>query len=195
MEDDPRQLFEYDAHLVPVPRTSRCTSRTRRFPGYTSRGRYVAEWLEANAGFRAYVLDELDRRGPLRSADLEDRAVVPYATGGWDDGKNLGRMLELLQWGGVLVSLGATAPSAGGTASSASSPWRRRAGPRPARRGACNCSIYVVLRANGVALRGRPGPLDDRHPQRSAGEAALIADGVAAPVKIDSVKFDWLAHA
>jgi hypothetical protein len=28
---------------------------------------YVRDWLDANAGFRRYVLGELKRRGPLRS--------------------------------------------------------------------------------------------------------------------------------
>ena len=51
------------------------------------------------------MLAELRRRGPLLSRDLDDRALVPWQTGGWNDGKNLSMLLEFL-WGRgeILVS-------------------------------------------------------------------------------------------
>ena len=53
--------------------------------------RYWRDWMDANAAFRRYVLRELRRRGPLRTRDLEDRAVEGWQTGGWnDDGQDDG---------------------------------------------------------------------------------------------------------
>ena len=68
----------------------------------------MRECLAANAGFRRYVLRELRRRGPLRSRDLEDRAQVPWRTGGWNDGKNVGRLLDALWFGGEIAIVGRT---------------------------------------------------------------------------------------
>ena len=36
----------------------------------------------ANSSFRRYVLRELRRRGPLLSREQEDRAELPWKTGG-----------------------------------------------------------------------------------------------------------------
>ena len=97
LEEPPRRLFEYVAHLISVDDLPLHRPAMRRYPRpeYT-RGRYVREWLRDNAGFRAYILDELRARGPLLSRELDDRAEVPWQTGGWNDGKNLSRMLEIL---------------------------------------------------------------------------------------------------
>ncbi|HEY8178520.1 MAG TPA: crosslink repair DNA glycosylase YcaQ family protein, partial [Candidatus Limnocylindria bacterium] len=95
LEESPRQLFEYRAFLVPLSDLPLQRPAMLRYPRNDyGRGNYVGEWLRDNAGFREYVLDELRRRGPLLSRDLDDRAEVPWQTGGWNDGKNLGRMLE-----------------------------------------------------------------------------------------------------
>ena len=46
------------------------------------------------------------KRGPLPSRELEDRAVVPWKTGGWNDGKSLGRMLDILWFAGAISIVG-----------------------------------------------------------------------------------------
>jgi len=56
----------------------------------------VRDWLEVNDGFRRYVLGELEKRGPLRSRDLEDRSAVPWRSSGWTHNRNVGQMLEFL---------------------------------------------------------------------------------------------------
>ena len=104
LEESPRQLFEYRAFLVPLSDLPLQRPAMLRYPRNDyGRGNYVGEWLRDNAGFRAYVLDELRRRGPLLTRDLDDRAEVPWQTGGWNDGKNLGRMLEILWNGGQIA--------------------------------------------------------------------------------------------
>jgi uncharacterized protein YcaQ len=104
---DDRQLFEYRAYIVPTSEFAVHRESMRRYPrGDYARGRYIREWVKANAGFRRYILRELRRRGPLPSRGLEDRAEVPWRTGGWNDGKNLGRMLDILWFSGAIAVVG-----------------------------------------------------------------------------------------
>jgi uncharacterized protein YcaQ len=99
-----RKLFEYWAYIVPVRDFAIHRETMRRYlRGQNTRARYVREWLEMNPQFRRYVLRELRARGPLRSRDLEDRAVVPWRSGGWNDGKNVGRMLDVLWFAGQIA--------------------------------------------------------------------------------------------
>jgi uncharacterized protein YcaQ len=71
--------------------------RMARWPeGDTASPRRVRTWLEANEPFRAYVPEELHKGPPLRSRDLEDRALVPWRSTGWTHGRNVGQMLESL---------------------------------------------------------------------------------------------------
>jgi uncharacterized protein len=89
---DEGSLFEYWAFIVPTADFALHRETMLRYPrGEAARPQYVRGWLAANAAFRRYALAELRRRGPLRSRELEDRAVVPWRTGGWNDGKNVGR--------------------------------------------------------------------------------------------------------
>ena len=52
------------------------------------------------------MLRTLRGRGPLRSREIEDRAQVPWSTGGWNDGKNVGRMLDILWFAGRIGIVG-----------------------------------------------------------------------------------------
>lgn len=53
-------------------------------------------WVEANPRFRARLLAELDANGPVPATALPNDPEVPYASTGWNDDKNAGRMLEVL---------------------------------------------------------------------------------------------------
>ena len=70
-----------------------------------SRARRQA-WMKANAPFRRYVLAELRRRGPMASRELEDRAAVGWASDGWNQGRSLTRMLEILWSAGEVAIAG-----------------------------------------------------------------------------------------
>jgi len=54
------------------------------------------EWLAANRQFRDCVVAELQARGPLRSRDLDDRALVGWRSSGWTHERNVSQMLEFL---------------------------------------------------------------------------------------------------
>jgi uncharacterized protein YcaQ len=53
-------------------------------------------WVEANPRFRTRLLDQLRDQGPQPATALPNDPEVPYASTGWNDDKNAGRMLEVL---------------------------------------------------------------------------------------------------
>jgi uncharacterized protein YcaQ len=193
LEDPPRRLFEYRAHLIPVDDLPLHRPAMRRFPRpeYT-RGRYIGEWLRDNAAFRAYILDELRSRGPLLSRDLDDRAEVPWRTGGWNDGKNLGRMLEIL-WQAGEISISRREGS--------QRVWDLFERVLPGAEDELPDEVVAVeqlerqLRSRGFDAPGWGTAIDYRLPARELAEESLRADGVAVPVAIDGIAGEWLAHA
>jgi uncharacterized protein YcaQ len=191
LEEPPRRLFEYRAHLVPVDDLPLHRPAMRRFPRPEySRGRYIAEWLRDNAAFRAYVLGQLRQRGPLLSRDLDDRAEVPWRTGGWNDGKNLGRMLEILwQAGEIAIS----------RREGSQRVWDLfdRVLPNDDEMPDELVAVELVerqLRSRGFESPGWGTALDYRLPARDLGEESLRADGVAVPVAIAGQPGEWLVH-
>lgn len=53
-------------------------------------------WVSANASFREDVLARLTADGPLTAGEIDDTCLVPWASSGWTNDKNVLRMLELL---------------------------------------------------------------------------------------------------
>jgi uncharacterized protein YcaQ len=193
LEEQPRQLFEYRAFLVPMSDLSLQRPAMLRYPRNDyGRGNYVGGWLADNAQFRAYVLDELRSRGPLLSRDLDDRADVPWQTSGWNDGKNLGRMLEVL-WNGGQIAISRRE----GT----QRVWDLWENVLPVAEEMPDPVVAVELldrqlRARGFAPTGWGGALEAGElPFRDEAEESLRADGVAVPVEIDDLPGEWLAHA
>lgn len=60
-------------------------------------------WLEANAGFRERVLEQLRLDGPLPQAEIDDTADAPFRSSGWNTGRDVAMLLELLQVRGEVV--------------------------------------------------------------------------------------------
>jgi uncharacterized protein len=103
-----RKLIEWRAFIWPVESMPYLRARMRR----RRTGRSVPEqrgneFLRTNAGFRRYVLRELDKRGPLPARDLQDRSKVkrPEAHG-WYGSRQVGIMLELLHSRGLVAVVG-----------------------------------------------------------------------------------------
>ena len=193
LEAEPRRLFEHRAFLLPVDDLPLHRPAMRRYPPADFwRGRYIAEWLRDNAGFRAYVLGELRARGPLPSRDLDDMAEVPWQTGGWNDGKNLGRMLEILWSQGEI----AIARREG-----AERFWDIAERVLPVAGEDLPDEVVAVealdrrLRAYGLAVTDFARYVDlGRLRARGLALESLLADGVAVPVAVQTVAGDWLAH-
>ncbi|HKW78004.1 MAG TPA: crosslink repair DNA glycosylase YcaQ family protein [Candidatus Limnocylindria bacterium] len=66
----------------------------------------VKAWLTKNPHVRRQVLARLRREGPLPLTAFEDRAVVSWTSGGWNDERNLTMLLAILQRRGEVVVAG-----------------------------------------------------------------------------------------
>ncbi len=186
-------LFEYWAHIVPATDYGIHREAMRRYPrGDGARARYVREWLAANAPFRRYVLREVRRRGPLLSRDLEDRSTVPWRTGGWNDGKGVGRMLDILWFRGEIAIVGRVGNERSWDLASRRLPQNE---PRWRPRDVARAVVEGGLRRKGVARRNEFGWMFDGVPP-SADDAfgSLVRDGVAVPVRVAGLAGDWWAH-
>ena len=188
---DERRLFEFWAFIVPTSDYAIHRETMRRFPrGDHARARYAREWVAANPRFRRYVLRELRRRGPLLSRDLEDRAEVPWTTGGWNDGKSLGRMLDQLWSSGEIAIVGRQGNQ---RVWDLAERWLPIDEPRPAEQEVARRLLDTQLRWCGFARRDRFGfAFDGAPPGR---EEALVAEGRFLPVTVEGTAVEWLAHA
>jgi uncharacterized protein len=101
LEQD-RTLFEHNALVRPMSdlglvlagaRTARSHERT-------------ATWIRDNDGFRRDILKLLRRSGPLSSRDIPDTCVVPWASTGWTNNRNVTQMLEFLMMRGEVAIAG-----------------------------------------------------------------------------------------
>ncbi|GAB3915282.1 hypothetical protein GCM10011575_39950 [Microlunatus endophyticus] len=54
------------------------------------------EWVDANDGCRRDILDRLADSGPLTSRQIPDTTVLPWRSSGWNNGRNVRMLLELM---------------------------------------------------------------------------------------------------
>ncbi|HEY3205416.1 MAG TPA: crosslink repair DNA glycosylase YcaQ family protein [Gaiellaceae bacterium] len=91
LEQD-RVLFELDALVRPMSDLGLYLAGAADHPGY-ERSR---AWLRDNDSFRRDILRLLGSSGPLTSRDVPDTCVVPWASSGWTNSRNVTQMLEFL---------------------------------------------------------------------------------------------------
>jgi uncharacterized protein len=190
-------LFEYRAFILPMRdfalhrETMRRQARAVR-DGTSGRTRYVGQWVAANARFRRYVLDRLRADGPLRSRDIEDRAAVPWQTRGWNDDKNVGRMLEILWAVGDVATVGRDGPERVWDLAERRYPLDE---PRPSRAAVARRVVESDLRTRGIA---RPRSLGVEFgipvPGREQAIELLEREGVAVPARVDALSGRFLAY-
>ena len=101
-----RQLFEWGAFIWPIETLPLIRARMRRRRGKYSWERRSNEFLKGNAAFRRYVLRELERRGPLLSRELEDRAQHARETHPWWGSRRVAMMLDILHGRGQVAIVG-----------------------------------------------------------------------------------------
>jgi uncharacterized protein YcaQ len=102
-----RRLFEWGAFIRPSEDLPLLLAlMRRRRTGKTASERRGIEFLRKNAGFRRYVLRELELRGPLLSRELVDTSVRTWESSGWYGPRNVSVMLELLEARGLVAIVG-----------------------------------------------------------------------------------------
>jgi len=103
-----RVLFEWNAFIWPIEDLPLVRARIlswRRSTRYASE-RWVRGFLAENRSFRRYVLRELERRGPLLSRELEDRAAGEPLDSRWHGSRRVGLMLTSLHLRGEVAVAG-----------------------------------------------------------------------------------------
>ena len=190
---DRGELYEYWAHIVPASDYGIHRESMRRYPrGDGARARYIREWVAENSAFRRYVLRELRRRGPLPSRALEDRSVVQWRTGGWNDGKGLGPMLDILWFGGEIVIVGRERNERLWDLASRHLP---QAEPRWDAARVARAVVDGGLRRRGIARGEELGrTFDGMAPGAERAFRTLVREGVAVPVRVRGLDGDWWAH-
>jgi uncharacterized protein len=87
-----RTLFEHDALVRPTTDLGLVLAAAADWPDYER----TRVWLRENDRFRQDILELLGSSGPLASRDVPDTSVVPWASTGWTNNRNVTRMLECL---------------------------------------------------------------------------------------------------
>jgi uncharacterized protein len=103
-----RKLFEWNAFIWPIEDLPLLRARMRRRRTKYKWERRVNEFLKENAGFKRYVLRELERRGPLLSRELQDhsRGEEDSWSEVWWGTRNVSQMLETLNIRGEIAVVG-----------------------------------------------------------------------------------------
>jgi len=102
-----RVLLKWNAFIWPVeslPILRGLMRRQRKSTRYASH-RWMRDFMAENRAFRRYVLRELERRGPLLSRELEDRAAGESRDHRWYGSRRVGHMLTILHlWGEIAIA-------------------------------------------------------------------------------------------
>ena len=97
-----RTLFEHNALVRPMTDLGLYLAGAADSPSYE----HIRAWLRDNDRFRRDILDLLGSSGPMSSRDIPDTCVVPWASTGWTNNRNVTRMLELLMMRGAVAIAG-----------------------------------------------------------------------------------------
>jgi uncharacterized protein YcaQ len=87
-----RTLFEHDALVRPMSDLGPCLAGAADWPPWER----TRAWLRDNDRFRRDILELLGSSGPMASRDIPDTCIVPWASTGWTNNRNVTQMLECL---------------------------------------------------------------------------------------------------
>ena len=182
-----RKLFEYWAYIVPMADLHLYRPTMRRvLIRDSSRGRYIRKWLTENQPLRRRLMRELARRGPLKSRDIADDSSVGYASGGWNDGRNVTRMLDILWSTGEIAIVGRQGSErVWGLAKE----WYPTKITRTSEREVARELLQRRLAAKGVARVSEfTNGFDGRLPGWERALADLEREGLAVPVAVEGLR-------
>jgi len=97
---DERSLVEYQGVLRPAEDLALFRADMADWPGrgpLSDGEEDVRDWLETNDVCRDDILEVLRVEGPLPARALPDTCVVPWRSSGWNNGRNVQRMLDFME--------------------------------------------------------------------------------------------------
>jgi uncharacterized protein len=97
-----RTLFERDALVRPIADVGLYLAGASDWPPWER----TRDWLRDNDSFRREILEQLAESGPLTSRAVPDTSVVPWASTGWTNNRNVTQMLEILMMRGEVAIAG-----------------------------------------------------------------------------------------
>jgi uncharacterized protein YcaQ len=101
LEQD-RTLFEHNALVRPMSDLGLYLAGAADWPPYER----TRAWIRDNDRFRRDILDLLGSSGRVTSRDIPDTCVVPWASTGWTNSRNVTQMLECLMMRGEVAIAG-----------------------------------------------------------------------------------------
>jgi uncharacterized protein YcaQ len=110
-----RKLFEYFAHAASIVLTEDYpihSARMRQFSDgtlyYATWHKHIESWIKQNSKLYDHILEELKRKGPLQSRNIEDLSQRGWKSSGWTNERNVNRMLDFLLMKGEVMVQGRT---------------------------------------------------------------------------------------
>jgi uncharacterized protein YcaQ len=103
-----RDLIDLHSMIRPADDLALYRAEMQRFADgseLTGWTKSLRSWMEANAACRRDILLHLATSGPLPAKEIPDSCVVPWKSSGWNDQRNVGQMLDIMERSGdVAVS-------------------------------------------------------------------------------------------
>jgi uncharacterized protein len=106
---DEQRLVEHQGFVRPVEDMALFRAEMDAWPGTGALKDWEvarAEWVEANDACRRDVLALLRTDGPLPTSALPDTCEVPWRSSGWNNNRNVQRLLNLMVERGEVVTVG-----------------------------------------------------------------------------------------
>jgi hypothetical protein len=97
-----RTLFEHNALIRPMSDVGLYLAGAGDWPPWER----TREWIRKNDRFRRDILERLATEGPVASREIPDTSVVPWASTGWTNNRNVTQMLECLMMRGEIAIAG-----------------------------------------------------------------------------------------
>jgi uncharacterized protein YcaQ len=144
----------------------------------------LREWVDVNDGCRLDVLARLRADGPLSTRELPDSCVIPWRSSGWNNNRNLTKMIDFLVQRGEIAAAGRRGADrlwdlAERIYPDESVPYEEALHRRDQRR----------LRALGIARARAPESPTEPNDVRTAGEPAVV-EGVKGEWRVDPELLD-----
>ncbi|HZC72225.1 MAG TPA: crosslink repair DNA glycosylase YcaQ family protein [Jatrophihabitans sp.] len=106
---DQRILVELRTVLRPVEDIALYRAEMANWPGIgelTPWQRMKGEWVAANDACRRDILARLAESGPLPATELPDTCVKPWRSTGWNNNRNVGQLVEMMEERGEIAVAG-----------------------------------------------------------------------------------------